>query len=210
VLLAVAADNAPAQAADQADAFVQTLVGAINSKSVDRRKALLHPKTLPCASGESGSFYDEIFARQARRTVPADYKWTITPVPPDQPPMFADKFEYPVRPTHLLQLDFETGPSSSTTMVVQIVYDANQWRQVAACPKPETIAAARAATQARAKQEERVRALVAGTAPELSVAVVKLFRDGRRVEAFKHYASASGEDLATAKAVVEQLAAQAP
>jgi hypothetical protein len=31
-------------------------------------------------------------------------------------------------------------------------------------------------------------------------------REGRRVEAFKHYASVSGEDLATAKDVVELLA----
>lgn len=187
-------------------AFVKGLVEAINSKSPDRRKALLHPKALPCASGEAGSFYEETVARQARRPVPADYKWKITPIPPNQPLMFADQFDYPIRPTHLLQLDFETGPSSSTTMIVQLVHDANHWREVAVCPKPEVVKAARAAKEARAKHAGRVQGLAASAAPELKGTVIKLFNEGRRIEAFKHYASVTGEDLATAKAVVELLA----
>jgi hypothetical protein len=208
VLLAAAAESARAQGTDQAAAFVRGLVEAINSRSPDRRKALLHPKSVSCAGVESGSFYEEIVTRQARRGVPANYTWKMTQVPPQQPPMFEDKFDYPIRPTHLLQLDFETGPSRSTTMVLQLVYETNQWREVIGCPKPETIAAARAARQARAKRAERVRTLVAGTSPRLRDTVVKLFKEGRRVEAFKHYSSVSGEDLATAREVVELLAGQ--
>jgi len=207
LVLAAAASEAPAQGPALGDAFVRELVAAINSKSPDRRKALLHPKALPCASGESGAFYQEIVARQARRTVPATSTWKITPVPPDQPLMFAEQFDYPVRPTHLLQLDFPTGPQSSTTMILQLARDGSGWREVIPCPKPETLAAARAAREARAKHSARVRALVAGTPSELRETVVRLFNEGRRVEAFKHYASVSGEDLATAKDVVELLAA---
>ncbi len=209
VLLAAAVSDVVAHGAEPGGAFVKSLVEAINSKNADRRKALLHPKSLVCASGESASFYDETLARQARHTVPASYKWKLTPVPPDQPPMFADRFDYPIRPTHLLQLDFDTGPNSSTTMILQVVHDAGQWREVTACPKPETVAAARAARQAQAKHAERVQALAAGTAPPLREAVVRLFREGRRLDAFKHYSSVSGEDLATAKAVVELLAERA-
>ena len=72
-----------------------------------------------------------------------------------------------------------------------------------------TIAEARAAKEARAKRAERAQALVASTPLHLREAVVKLFKEGRRIEAFKHYSSVSGEDLATAKEVVELLAAQA-
>lgn len=205
MLLAGVASDGLAQAPDPG-AFVKELVEAINSKSPDRRKALLHPKALPCASGEAGSFFDEMVARQARRGVPADYKWKITPLSPAEPLMFADKLDYPIRPTHLLQLDFMTGPNRSATMILQLVSDAGQWREVMPCPKPETLAAARAAREARAKHAERVQALAASASLELKATVIRLFREGRRIEAFKHYVSVSGEDLATAKDVVEFLA----
>lgn len=198
-------DGGPAGGADQDD-FVTKLVRAINSKSLEHRKALLHPKALACASGDAGAFYAETVARQARRGVPAGFTWKVTPIPADQALMFADQFDYPIRPTHLLQVDFPTGPSSSTTMILQLVYDTNRWHELAVCPKPEVLKAARAASEARAKHAEKVRALAASASAPLRDAVVRLFNEGRRIEAFKHYASATGEDLATSKAVVELLA----
>jgi hypothetical protein len=199
----------PAWAADPKAMFVQDLVAAINSKSPDRRKALLHPKSLRCATEASDSFQDQMFSRQAKRGIPTNYKWTVTPIPRDQPPMFADKFDYPIRPTHLLQIDYATGPTSSTTIALQLVYDANQWREVTACPKAETIEAAREAKKILAKQAAKVQALVAGAPPSLKSTVLKLLKDGRRVEAVMYYASETGEDITTAKAVIEQFEAQA-
>lgn len=207
LLLAMPGDQARSQEAGQT-AFVQKLVEAINSKSIERRQGLLHPRSLPCATGKTPSFYSEMATRQARQTVPANYSWKITSVPPDRDPLFADKLDYPIRPTHLLQLEFPTGPTSSTALVLQIVYDAGEWREVTACPKPETIAAAKVAEEARAEQAKKVDALLAKISPELRLAVVKLLKEGRRVEAIKHYANRSGEDLSTAKDVVERLAAQ--
>lgn len=209
LLLAVVAGNALAQGTDEAGAFVKNLVEAVNSKSLDRRKALVHPKALVCATAERASFYHWMVTQQARDTVPADYKWKITPSPPDQPLMFADKFDYPIRPTHVLQLDFETGPSRSMTMILLIVYDAKQWHEVIACPKPETIAAWQAARQAKAKRAERVQALAAKIPPQLKVRVMDLVKQGRSIDAIKHYQNASGEDLTTAVEVVELLTSQA-
>lgn len=208
VLLAAVAGNAVPQGTDQAGAFVKKLVDAINSKSLDRRKALVHPKLLACATAEPDSFYHWMVTRQARNTVPAGYKWTIKPVPPDQPLMFADKFEYPVRPTHVVQLDFETGPNRGTTMILHIANDSKQWHEVIACPKPETIAAGRAARQAEAKRAERARALAAKIPPQLKQQVTDLLAQGRRIDAIKHYRDASGEDLATAVDVVKLLTPQ--
>lgn len=72
-------------------------------------KAPLHPDSLRCATADKDALLDEQFARQARRPVPANVTWRLTPAPPGQP-LFADKFDYPVRPTHRLQLDFSNGP----------------------------------------------------------------------------------------------------
>jgi hypothetical protein len=132
----------------------------------------------------------------------------MTPVRAGQPLLFADKFDYPVRPTHHLQLDFQPEPMRSSTVLLQVAREEGRWYEVTPCPKPATIAAVKAAREAEAKRLERVQALVASAAPELRETVVRLYQDGRRIDAIKHYAGATGEDLTTAKDVVERLAAR--
>ena len=198
------AGPAAAAATDpQAQAFVEALVAAINSKDTATRKALLHPDSLRCATDQD-TLLDEQFARQARRAVPANVTWSLTPAPPGQP-LFADKFDYPVRPTHRLQLDFSTGANRSTTMVLQVARHGGAWRQVRACPKPETVAAAKAASQARARHREKVERLLKDLSPKIKDEVVALLKDGRRIDAIKAYRAASGEDLVTAKSVVDAI-----
>lgn len=206
MLLAVSVDRAQPQDDDQARAFVVSVVEALNSKSLERRRALLHPKSLPCATIEPDSFYTWMVTRQFKDSVPPDYKWKITPVPSDQPLMFADKFDYPVRPTHELQLDFELAPHRGKMMLLQLVRDANRWYEMTPCPRPETMAAARAARQAEGRRAERVKALVAALPAALKTQVLDLVKAGRRIDAAKHYQAASGEDLTTAVEVVDLLA----
>jgi ribosomal protein L7/L12 len=192
----------------QTQAFVRALVEAINSKDAAKRKALIHPDSLRCAN-ERDALLDEHFARQAGRTIPLNVSWTLTPAHPGQP-LFADKFDYPVRPTHLLQLDFETGPNRSTTIVLQLAKQGNEWREVSACPKPETVAAAKLAAQARAQHREKVEHLLKNILPQVKGEVVALLKDGRKIEAIRHYRAASGEDLSTAKAVVDAIQEELP
>jgi hypothetical protein len=206
MLLAASADLARSQDDDRARAFVANVVEALNSKSPARRQALLHPRSLPCATIEPDSFYTWMVTRQFKDSVPADYKWKITPVPPEQPLMFADKFDYPVRPTHTLQLDFQLAPHGGKTMLLYLVRDADRWYEMTPCPRPETLAAARAARQAEGRRAERVKALIASMPAELKSQVLELVRVGRRLDAAKQYQAASGEDLTTAVEVVELLA----
>jgi hypothetical protein len=208
VLLAAAAGSALPQETDRA--FVASVVEALNSKSLERRRALLHPKSLPCAGTEADSFYSWMLARQFKDTVPANYKWKLTPIPSTEPLMFADHFDYPIRPTHTLQLDFSPAPFHIKTMLLQVVHEGNRWYEMMPCPKPETIAAARAARKAEAERTQRVQALAAAIAPELKAQVLALLKAGRRIEAINHYKAASGEDLTTSTDVVELLAPLSP
>ena len=66
---------------------------------------------------------------------------------------------------------------------------------------------ARAAMQERAKQEARARELAGNIAPDLRERVLRLYRDGRRIEAYREYERVSGEDLTTSVAVVDLLVA---
>jgi hypothetical protein len=204
-LLAMTAAPAPAQPDEPARAFVASIVDAINAKSPERRRALLHPRSLPCAGLEPDSFFRMIVDNQSKDTVPADYRWKLAPVPPDETLIFAGQLDYPIRPSHTVQLEFQPRPYHGKVMLLYVVRDANRWFEVLACAKPEMVAAARAARQAKAQREVRVRALAAAMSPELRARVLELAQAGRRVDAAKHYQEATNEDLTTAVEVVELL-----
>lgn len=184
-------------------AFTKNLVAAINSKNPDRSKALLHPGSLSCASSGQDMLLSDIFARQARNAIPPDYRWKVIPIPDGERPLFADKFDYPVRPTHLLTIDFDTGPHRSTSLVLQIARAGSGWREVTACPKPETVAAAKQAAQTRKQEQARAQQLALAMPPKVKAEVLRALAEGRRIDAIKAYRAATGEDLSMSKSVVE-------
>lgn len=130
------ATAAHAQAPPGADAFVKEFIATINRGSVDERRALLHPIARPCTETAARGLFERAVKRQASSQVPAQHTWAMRPVPPDQPLMFADKLDYPVRPSHVLQIDYETEARRGRTMLLQVVQDAGRWYEVFPCPKP--------------------------------------------------------------------------
>lgn len=156
LLLAVAC--VPAQAQTEVDAFVRSLVDAINSKDPKQRRDLLHPGSLNCETPGKELLLDEQFARQSRFPIPGTVAWRLTGAPPGRP-MFADRFDYPVRPTHLMQLDVKGENNKTMYVVLQLARNSGEWREVVGCPKPETVAAFRRAALPRAEgaQEDSTR-----------------------------------------------------
>jgi hypothetical protein len=204
------ASVAPARAQQtEADrTIVGEFVAALNSGSLERRLALVHPGTRVCTEGEGGEWWREAVARQARDPVPPQHTAQIAELA-GLPP-FGERFDYPVRPTHQLQLDYAPAPHRSRTLLVLLARDGSRWMEVVPCATADTLAAIRARRQERAKEAERIKALAAGTPVEVRERVLKLYRSGRGLDAYQAYAQTSGEDLATARAVVELLAEGAP
>jgi hypothetical protein len=200
----LAATPAFAQITPQQETFVRSLVDAINSKSLERRRQLVHPKALQCAGLEESSFFRMSAQRQADRGVAPDYKWKISAAPAGPPP-FADKFDYPVAPTHHLQLDFKTGPNSAAMVILQLAQDAGRLYEVVPCPKAETAAAMKEAAKANAAATEKAKKLAASISPQLKESILALHAQGRRLDAVKRYQEASGEDLTTSRTVVDLL-----
>jgi len=200
--------TAPAIAQDsEADrAFVTAFVAAVNAGTVGARAALVHPQSRACTTGGAGEWWTESVTRQAKEPIPARHKWTIKPLPTGEPPPFGDKFDYPILPTHALQLDMQPEPYHFRRMLVQLARAGDRWAEVVPCAKPEIQAAIRAALAAKAKRAQRVEALVAAMPPALRDTVLAQIKAGRQVEAAQSYARASGEDLTTATEVVDRLA----
>jgi hypothetical protein len=201
---------APGQAgaARTPEAFARTLVAAINSRSVDRRLALLHAKSRACVNHQTQPYFESVLLRQTRHVIPSDYKTRVVPLRPAEAPASDGRSPLPVKPTHQLQIDFETGPYNSTTLVVLVAADRDGWGQVLGCPSAETVGLTLRADVEREKQEKRAQQLALQISAPLRVEIETLVKSGKRVAAINRYAEASGEDLATARRVVEIVAAR--
>ena len=205
-LVLTVATAAAAQDVDADRAFANALVAAINAHTLDARAALVHPKARPCITGEVGEWWRESVLRQGRPPVPADATSKISPLSSDDARAASDRFDWPIAPTHVLQLDITDAPAKSRTLLFRLVKEGGRWVEVVPCAKPETVVAIRAARAETARRAERAKALAASTWPELRERVLALYRSGSRIDAYKLYARETGEDLTLARDVVDLLA----
>ena len=216
LLLVVGIASLPSVCGAQADdpkkpeVLARRFVEAVNSKSTEQRKAILHPKSLACINAQTQLFYDWIFSRQFKYAIRPNYKAAAAAIARDEVPDLEGEADYPLAPSHQLQIDFDTGPFSGTTVVLLIVYDSKRWSELLPCPRPETIAKMKAAREEAAKEEQRLQSLAANVAEPLRAELIELMKKGRRVDAIRRYAVVSGEDLATARRVVELLMPKEP
>jgi hypothetical protein len=206
LLLALAAT--PALAQTEAGDFVKALVDAINSKQADNRMALMNTESLKCANPGQRQVLEEQFARQSRFPIPGTVAWRLTAARPGKP-MFSDRFDYPVRPTHILQLDVKGENSESMYVVLQLARQGGEWREIAGCPKAGTVAPDQRVAAAKAGADDKAELLVKTMSPKLKEALVALIRADQKDAAVRVYREASAQDEATARAVIDRLAKQA-
>ena len=140
-----------------------------------------------------------------KHVIPAKHKVAAEPLAGKQSLPSEGKSDYPLRPSHQLQIDFDTGPYSSTSIVLFIVRDGARWYEVLPCLRPDAIAGIPAIEAKRAEQARKVESLVAGLNDPLRAEIIALARQGRRIDAINKYRNATGQDLTTAKDVVDLL-----
>ena len=203
VALAGAALAVSADSPDRPLEFAPRLVAAINGKNLDRRRALLHPKTLACITPQTQPFIEDALADQFRYNIPASHKVRSDAIPADRPLSVADGVTFPLRPTHQVQIDWETGPQQGVTFVALVAYTESGWREVWPCISPEKVPAMQTVKEARRKQEQRVQSLAASMPQALRADITRLVTEGRKIDAIKRYQDATKEDLSTSKSVVE-------
>jgi len=200
------ASHAQGVSSNGPETFAKLFVDAINSKSLVQRQALLHPKSRACINTQTQPYYDWIFSRQLKRTIPVGvYRVKVEALSGKPLPSPDGRSDYPLQPSHQLEIDFDTAPRSSTSIILLIVRDGEGWHEVLPCPRPEAIAEIQSMAKKRAEQDRNVQTLVAGLADPLRSELKALVEQGRRLDAIKKYAEKTGADLATAKAVVDAL-----
>ena len=138
----LAVSSACAQPDASAQAFVGSLVEAINSGDIQHRKRLLHADSLNCRTAGQNAAIVQGFRRQSSRPIPETYRWSLKPIAAEQPMLLSDRYEYTVLPTHLLEIDYASGPQSSTILILQVAHTGEVWHEVAACPRSAPAATA--------------------------------------------------------------------
>ena len=189
------------------EAFARPFVAAVNSGQLQNRHALLHPAVAACVTAANRTYFDSIFARQARNRIPADYRLTASRFSSGEAPLSDGRSPYALPPTHQLQIDYGT-PLRSTTMILLVAHDGDRWRQVLGCPSAETVSLAARTDAERERSERRARALADAIAEPLRGELRGLIAAGRRVDATRRYAAASGEDLTMSRRVIDLLTAR--
>jgi len=197
----------PALAQTEAGDFVKTLIDAINSKSSQQRMALMHTGSTTCENPGQTQVLEEQFARQSRFPIPGTVAWRLTAARPGRP-MFSDRFDYPVRPTHILQLDVKGENNESMYVVLQVARQGGEWREIAGCPKPGTVTVAleKRVAVAQAGADDKAELLVKTMSPKLKDALVALIKADQKEAAVRTYREASAQDDATAREVIQKLA----
>ncbi len=205
-LFAIAIVVAGSARAAPASDFAARYVAAVNAGSEDGIVALLHPATRACMNEANEDFFDYVLANELKRSIPDEYRLTVTPVADDETLLMAGMLGYPARPSHTLQIDFDDGPYSGTTIISYAIDDGGAWHTVIGCPTPEAVAMFREARVRAEEQDRRARELAAQVSPAVRAEIVALMADGQRITAIKRYNEAAGVGLAMARDVVKLIA----
>lgn len=205
MLLMPAWGGAQTEHPQQPEAFARTFIDALHSKQPARRLEIIHSRSRACITPQNRPYYDWMFTRQEKYAVSGHYRATVTPLRQDAPLPGDSQSAYPVRPTHQMQIDFEPGAYKSASMIVLIAPDGVRWREVLACPSGNVVARARSSAAESAERGQKAQLLVRQMPGPLRAELMDLLKAGRRVDAIRRYAAASGEDIAAARGVIDRM-----
>ena len=81
------------------DDLVSAFVAALNADDVGQLKRTLHPACLEIISEPTRDYYDDLFEKDLKYTIPPQYAVSYSAMQEDGAPPFAQQFDYPARPT---------------------------------------------------------------------------------------------------------------
>jgi len=111
---------------DTPEALAGKFIAAVNAKSREGQKRIIHPRCFLDLSTLQKQFLDETLARDFRKAIPEKRTVKITRLTNGEVP-FAGLMVWPVKPTHQFEIEFSTGENSSTSIIRFIAQEKDQW-----------------------------------------------------------------------------------
>jgi len=191
--------------------FAEQYVAAVRARDAARYRKLIHPRSLGCITDDNRDFFDDWMARAFRWKWEGPYRIAaVRALAKDAaPPMPAGMGRYPVAPTHQIQIDLQMSATRAGTLLAEIAPVGTAWYQVVPCPTAEGLVAFRSAKQASAAQETKAQSLAQGLAAPLRAELLGLLKEGKRIDAMRRFSAETGEDITTARRVIDVLDAGA-
>jgi len=191
--------------------FADQYVAAARARDAAWYRKLIHPKSLACITDDNRDFFDDWMARAFRWKWEGPYRIAaVRALAKDaSPTMPASMARYPVAPTHQIQIDLQMSATRAGTLVAEIAPVGTTWYQVVPCPTAQGLAAFRSTKQANAAQEAKAQSLAQGLAAPLRAELLGLLKEGKRIDAMRRFSAETGEDITTARRVIDVLEAEA-
>ena len=191
--------------------FADQYVAAARARDAVRYRKLIHPKSLACITDDNRDFFDDWMARAFRWKWEGPYRIAaVRALAKDaSPTMPVSMARYPVAPTHQIQIDLQMSATRAGTLVAEIALVGTTWYQVVPCPTTQGLAAFRSTKQANAAQEAKAQSLAQGVAAPLRAELLGLLKEGKRIDAMRRFSAETGEDITTARRVIDVLEAEA-
>lgn len=131
--------------------LIDRYVAAVNARDPAALESLFQPDSKACLTEENRATYDGLLATKLERPLDA-----VHPAPrlyrlaAEGPLPFDDLMDYPRRPTHYMMAELATKDGGKVRFDSALVGEDGKWSFVFPCLKPDALAWARGAREARA------------------------------------------------------------
>ncbi len=141
---AAAISSAAFALAPEEQVFADAYIDAINSKSVEKRKAHIHPASLACINEVNKEFFNEMFEGSMRDSIPGDARISFDHSGKISMQFPVTLFTWPINPTGQFMVDYKRTPTpdrkaTSVTAIRTIVKENGRILEVLACPTDKSL-----------------------------------------------------------------------
>jgi hypothetical protein len=200
-----AAQEAAERGTPDQQAFARKVADAMSSKDFGAMKQLFAPSTLKCI-GTHQDFLQERINRQLALPISTKYKLTITKLPPNimNPSKFAT---YPLRPTHLMGMEFDAD-ANHDTVNLPIGQEDGKWYEAQPCPTDAGMVRFAKLQHMKAQAHDRAKAAVADLKDPVKSQLLALVGKRDAMAAWKLCMSSLHYDFPTCRGMVAILAGE--
>lgn len=190
--------------------LVVKYVQMVNHDDLEAIMKIIHPLNVSEITPENKDYYEAILERDLKRTIPSKITYKIEPVREAQLADWEKNFNYSVRPSHLMTIEFWEGINKSTAIMRQIGQSEGDWYIILPQPKSETLQAFRRNRWFEIEQERLAREKYQNMDTKLIAEIQRFLKEGKLASAIKLYIKETGEPVAMAKRVIDLVISNMP
>lgn len=191
--------------APEEQTFINSYRDAVNSKSIEKLKTLIHPDSLACMNTSNQDYFDETLGKEVADTLPADTKFTFSL---DIQPYLLQGYEFfkiPTKPDRQIQLDYNKSKFSSVTRIMPLLKQGDKLFKVTPCLTEAGLVKFREAQRTKKVHAGKTRAAFNALPTAVKTELMAQLKAGRKIDAIKTYRAKTSSELTEAVEIIDML-----